>query len=289
MKIPLKKLKMGFEIPVYGLGTWSMGGGFFRNPFADNKADIAAIRKATDLGVTHIDTAEIYANGHAEKLVAKAIKGVNRKKLFIASKVWPLHFKKKRLVKSCEDSLRRLETDYLDLYYLHAPNPLVPIAETLEALDELVDRGLIKNIAVSNFKKERLVAAQKLTRNKIVANQVHYNLIFREPEATGLLSYCQKNDVILVAWRPVEKGKLAQAGIGILDNICKKYKKTPSAVAINWLISQKNVVTIAKTTNIDHLGENLGGVDWAMQSADIEKLRTEFPNQDEVSDTVSLS
>lgn len=289
VKVPTKKLKKGFEMPVFGLGTWRVGGTFIRNPFNNDKADIGSIRNAIDADITHIDTAEIYAGGHAEKLVGQAIKGYNRKKLFIVSKVSPLHFRYKDLIRSCENSLRRLETDYSDLYLLHAPNPYVAISETMGAMDKLVERGLVRHIGVSNFTKERMANAQKVAKNKIVANQVHYNLIFREPEATSLLKYCQENDVMLCAWRPVEKGKLADRGIKIIDAMCLKYKKTPAQIAINWLTSQKNVVTLAKMGSREHLLENLGAIGWKIEMKDIEKLRREFPNQEKISDIIPLS
>lgn len=278
---------MGFEMPVFGLGTWRVAGTFIRNPFNNDKADIESIKRAIDAGITHIDTAEIYAAGHAERLIAKAIKGYDRKKLFIVSKVAPQHLSFDAVIRAAKRSLERLEIDYIDLYLIHHPNPLVPIVQTMAAMDKLVEDGLIRYIGVSNFTKERLAKAQKAAKNKIVANQVHYNLIFREPEATSLLKYCQQNDVMLVAWRPVEKGKLA-GRMDVVDQMAKKYKKTPAQIAINWLISQDNVVTLAKMGKIEHLEENLGAIGWEMKKVDVEKLRSDFPNQEKVSDIVPL-
>ena len=127
-----------------------------------------------------------------------------------------------------------------------------------------------------------------MTNNKIVVNQVHYNLIFREPEKSGLLDYCRKNDVLLIAWRPVEKGILSVKGIKIIDEVCRKYNKTAAQIAINWLISQKNVVTLAKMVSQKHLHENLGALNWQMDNSDIEKLRRSFPGQKSVSAAVPL-
>lgn len=285
--IPTKKLKSGFEMPVFGIGTWQMGGRFDRNPKNDDKADIAAIRAAIELGVTHIDTAEIYADGHAEELVGEAIKGYDRKKLFITSKVDTPHFKHNLVIKSCEASLKRLGVDYLDLYLLHAPpEDGIAVGEPVIALDELVDRGLVKNIGVSNFAASTLVAARQASKNKIVTNQVHYNLRVREVEKSGLLKYAQENDVMITAYRPLEKGMLDSSTV--LTEIAKKYDKTHFQVAINWLISQENVVTIAKSTRVDHLRENLGAVGWNLDSVDIELLRKEFPGQLKISDVIEL-
>ncbi len=287
MKIPTKKLKGSFEMPVFGIGTWQMGGRSARNLDNDDRADVFAIKEAIELGVVHIDTAEIYANGHAEKLVGEAIANYDREKLFIASKVDPSHFAKSLVIKSCEASLSRLRTDYLDLYLLHAPpEGNTPLAETMEAMGKLVSRGLVKNIGVSNFAAGSMVMAQNASEYKIVTNQVHYNLRVREAEESGLLAYCQQNDLILTAYRPLEKGMLNRKGL--LADIAKKYGKTPLQVAINWLISQDNVVTIAKSTNILHLKENLGAVGWNLDQGDVEELRSEFPGQLNVSDVIAL-
>jgi len=275
-------------MPVFGFGTWRMGGNHTRNPLKNDHRQITAIRQAIDHGITHIDTAQMYAQGHAEELVGQAIKEFNRKKLFIVSKVWPDHLRFEDVLKSAALSLKRLKTDYLDLYLIHMPNPAIPISQTMKAFDKLKSDGFIKNIGVSNFSVRSFKAAQKVTENKIVVNQVHYNLIYREPEKSGLLEFCQKNDVLLVAWRPVEKGILADYGISVLDGISLKYKKSPAQIALNWLISQKNVVTLAKMENKKHLLENLGALKWQMEKNDIEKLRKGFPGQKIISDAVPL-
>lgn len=288
MKIPTKKLKNGFQMPVFGLGTWQMGGREIHNPENDDKKDITAIQEAIKLGVTHIDTAEGYAEGYAEILIGKAINGYGRSKLFIVSKVRPEHLRYNGVLRSCEASLKRLKTDYLDLYLIHSPSLEVSIEETLRAMDKLVEQGLVKNIGVSNFKTERLIEAQKYTKNKLVVNQVYYNLVIREPEKEGLLKHCQYNDILLEAYRPVEKGALLTQPIPILEKLAKKYDKTPAQIAINWLISQKNVITLSKMSTIEHLKENLGAIGWQMESEDVESLRKDFPNQQEKSEVLPL-
>ena len=288
MKMPTERLRSGFEMPIFGMGTWRMGGDYHYDPSNDDEADIRAIRAAIEIGIIHIDTAETYAEGHAERLVGQAIKGYDRKKLFIVSKVSPEHLRYDDLIASAKGSLERLETDYLDLYLIHHPNPNIRIVETMRAMDVLVDEGLVKNIGVSNFTVERLEEAQAHTKNRIVANQLHLNLIYREPERKGLLEYCQKNDVMFVAWRPMQKGLLAKRGIKVLDEMCEKYGRSPAQIAINWLVSQPNVVTLSKMRNVEHIGENLGAIGWQMDEEDIDRLRRDFPNQQDVSDTVPL-
>lgn len=285
MNIPVKKLKSGFKMPVYGLGTWQMGGRWEKDPKNDI-ADINAIKKAIELGVTHIDTAEVYSNGHAEELVGEAIRDCDRKKLFIVSKVYTNHLSYDNVIRSAKSSLKRLQTPYLDLYLTHGYNPDIPIKETMRAMDKLVDEGLIKNVGICNYTKEHIEEARSYAKHKIVAAQIHLNLLIREAEKKGVLKYCQDNDIMFIAWRPVQKGKILEEPM--LVEMAKKYRKTPAQIAINWLISQKNVITLSKTTNVEHLKENLGAVGWEMEKEDIEKLRKDFPNQQDISDTVPL-
>jgi len=286
MTIPTKKLKSGFELPVYGLGLWQMGG---RNEpdTSNDEQDIQAIRAAIDAGITHIDTAEKYGVGHAEELLARALEGYDRSKLLIATKVAGENQGYDDLLRSFEGSLKRIGTDYIDLYLLHSyPRPGIPVAETMRAMDRLVDEGVVKNIGVCNLSNNRFDEAQKHTKNKLVCNQVHYNVEYREMEKYDVVEYCQKQDVLLVAWRPLQKGLLPQAAV--IDELAKKYGKTPAQIAINWLISQQNVVTISKTSSLEHLKENLGAIGWTMEAEDIERIRKEYPDQKFASDAVPL-
>lgn len=288
MKIPVKALKSGFAMPVFGIGTWMMGGDTQRRMENDDEADLQGLKNALEAGITHIDTAQRYAAGHAEELVGEVIKQYDRKKLFIVSKVWKTNLSYDDVLKAVHGSLSRLGTDYLDLYLIHMPNPHIPLKETLEVMDRIKDEGLIKEIGVSDFTVQHMKEAQEYSQHKIVATQVHYNLIFREPERKGVVEYCRQKDVMLIAWRPVQKGILSDRGTPILDETCNKYNKTPSQISINWLISQKNVVTISKMRHREHLEENLGSLGWQMDEEDIEKLRRQFPGQKVVSDAVPL-
>ena len=287
MHIPTKTLKSGFSMPVFGLGTWHMGGDFHRDLSNNDAADSAAIERAIDAGITHIDTAEIYAEGHAEELVGTAIRGRKREDLFLVSKVSWRHAGSDDILRAIEGSLKRLGVSYLDLYLLHKPNPTVPLKETMRAMDLLQEQGLIRNIGVSNFAPERLKRAQQYATHPVVVNQVHYNLKIREPERKGLLTYCQQHDVLLAAWRPVQ-GLEEASTVLLLQKLARKYEKTPMQIALNWLLSQSNVVTLAKMKAAEHLQENLGAIGWQMEVEDIEILRAEFPGQHDVSDAVEL-
>jgi diketogulonate reductase-like aldo/keto reductase len=257
MKIPTKKLKNGFELPVLGFGTWLMGGE--REPdYSNDEKDINSIKNALDIGLMHIDTAELYGGGHAEELIAEAIKDFKRENIFITSKVHPKNFRYNDLINSAKNSLKRIKTDYIDLYLLHSTNPDVPIKETMDAMNFLVEKGVVKNIGVSNFSVKQLKEAQKYSKNKIVVNQIEYSLIVRntgkitENMESEIIPYCQKNDIFVIAWRPLVKGLITKGNYSILDEISKKYKKTRAQIALNWVISKEDVVTIVKASNIEH-------------------------------------
>lgn len=286
MAIPTKKLQNGFELPVYGLGMWQMGG---RNEtdVTKDKEDSAAIHTAIEAGVTHIDTAESYGDGHSEELLGEVLRHHDRSKLIIATKVSAWNQSYEGVLKAFEASLNRIKTDYIDLYLLHRyPERGIDIADTFKAMDELVDRGVVKHIGVCNMTPNRFKEAQSHTQNKLVCNQVHYNVRYREVEDKGVLKHAQENDTMLVAWRPLQKGILPETKL--INELASKYGKTTNQIAINWLVSQQNVVTIAKTSNIDHLNENLGALNFVMEKADIERIRTEYPDQQAVSDAVPL-
>jgi diketogulonate reductase-like aldo/keto reductase len=288
MNIPIKKLNNGFEIPVLGFGTWFMGGSFERENNYDESRDIVAIKKTIEMGGYRFDTAEMYAQGYSEEILGKAVKGCDRSKLFITTKVSPTNLRYEDVISACKKSLTRLQMDYIDLYLIHTPNPDISIEETMKAFDYLKEQDLVKNIGVCNFNVERLRETQSKTKNKIILNQVHYNLIFREPVLKGVIDYCQNNDIFIEAWRPIQQGNLAKTGIDIIDKLCEKYRKMPSQIALNWLISQKNVVAITKTSNLKHLEENLGSVGWSMEEEDIDLLINDYPIQLDRSNAVQL-
>ena len=278
MKIETKKLKNGFELPLLGFGTWGMGGRDFLDPENDDRADIKAIKTAVELGMTHIDTAEFYAEGHAEELVAQAIKGFDRSKLIITTKVTPMHLHYKDLISSAQQSLKRLKTDYIDFYLIHSPNPYIDIKESMEALDFLLEKKIIRFIGLSNFDADSFSKAQSCTYNKITCNHLQYNLKHRGPLNDGTIKYSQNNDIMVVAWRPLQKGLFSKEETKIVRDISIKYEKTANQIAINWLISQKNVVTISKSRNTKHLNENLGALGWKMEDSDINFLTSRFPD-----------
>lgn len=283
--VPWKSLKNGFAIPVLGQGTWRMGG-VDTPDTANDDADIAAIRRGIATGLCHIDTAEMYAGGRAEELVGIAMKGqgIRRADYFLTDKVWKTHLRYDDVLRAAEASLKRLGTDYIDLYLIHQVNPDVPEEETIRAMNRLKREGVIRHIGVSNFSEERLKRAQAASDAPIVANQLHYNLRIREIEQCGLLDYCRSQDIMVIAWRPLRGLDLA---LPLIVTLAEKYGKTPSQIALNWLLCQENVVTITKAANPLHLAENMGALGWVLEKEDAERLRREYPAE-AVSDAVPL-
>lgn len=255
MNIPWKTLAGGISMPELGQGTWRLGGVSERDPGNDDARDVAVIRRALDAGLIHIDTAEMYAGGHAEELVGEAIRGVERSRLFLTGKVWKTHLGGDGPLRAAEASLQRLGVDMFDLYLVHQVNPEVPLKETIRAMNRLQRRGLARHIGVSNFSLERLKQAQALSEVPIVANQLHYNLQVREIELSGLLDFCRETGVMVIAWRPLRG---VDCAVPLLEELAAKYRRTPRQLALNWLISQPGVVTIVKASDPLHLAENVG-------------------------------
>lgn len=278
-----KELVEGVKIPVLGIGTWKIGGDYYPD-YSRDKEEIKSIKFAIKLGMTHIDTAEIYANGHAEELVGKAIKSFKRKEIFITTKVSGDHLKYEQVISSAEGSLKRLGIKYIDLYLIHWPSTKVPLKETMEAMDHLVEEKKVRFIGVSNFSVKEIKEAQKYSKNKIVSNQIEYNLLVRNRGEfnvnmeSEIIPYCQQNNIIIIAYRPLAYGKLVSFKNKLLDELCEKYKKTRAQIALNWLISKPGIVAIPKASKIEHIKENLGAIGWSLSEEDIRKLDTEFPS-----------
>ena len=280
--IPQKSVVHNFSLPVLGLGTWQMW--WLRDPDTSKDAYyIHAIRQNIDHGVSLIDVSEVYGNGHTEELIGAAIKNFSRDDIFLTSKVRPQNLAYHDCILACENSLRRLWVEYLDLYLIHKKNPDIDLAETFSALDVLVDRGLVRNIWVANFSKESLALAQKLSKHPIVLNQCHYNLLYREPEVTWLLEYCQQNGIIFQSWRPFQLWEILTIDSPSVNLMCQKYEKTPAQIALKWVVSQENVTAVAKMSIKTHIEENLWVFWWDMSKDDIEYLRTCFETQHSVS------
>jgi len=225
-----------------------------------------------DLGINLIDTAEFYGAGHSEEIVGEAIREYERESIFIISKVWPTNFGYEKAKKAARNSVKRLGT-YIDLYLLHWPvEDFERIKETLWALEELVDEGLIRYIGVSNFDLELLKHSQEVMRKyEIAANEVKYSIRDRWPETSGLLDYMRHEKIALIAYTPLEKGSLARNEC--LAKIGGRYGKTAAQIALNYLIWEDSVIAIPKAGSKAHLEENFGAIGWRLSKEDREKAR----------------
>lgn len=232
------------------------------NPYADYRNDereIEAIRYSVGLGQNHIDTAQLYGAGHTEEIVGEAIAGLDRERLFIATKVWRSHSLRHAVPRAAEESLRKMRISEIDLLYVHAPWDAIPMDEYIGGLNDAQDAGLTKAIGVSNFTASQLREAISLSRHPIVANQVHYNYLARDAMDDEMRALCAQHGITIVAYRPVERRKLADAteSAAVLD-AAADLGCTPAQYAIAWLINQPNVVTIPKASSPEHIDENFG-------------------------------
>lgn len=258
----------GSQIPVLGLGTWPMGGGTSAD-YSRDEEYVALIQQAIEMGYTHIDTAESYGDNHTEELVGRAIQGFDRSDLFITTKVSPEHLHYKDVLKSLEGSLKRLDTDYVDLYLIHWPNDSIPLSDTFRALNQVVADGRVKRVGVSNFDVDLLQEARELAETPIATDQVRYNLLDQKPRQNGLLAYCQQNAIPLTAYSPLKGGVLNHATV---VDIAQKHQCTPAQVALNWLVRQPQVITIAMSSDEDHLQQNLEALSLALSEEDVQRL-----------------
>jgi len=263
--------KTGKKIPALGLGTWRIGGAHTPDHGKDREY-VEILKKAIEMGYTHIDTAEMYGAGHAEELVGEAIQDFERDDLFIVTKVLPTNLKRERLLCSLQASLKRLKTDYIDLYLIHWLTATSPLQEGLEAMAQAVDEGLILHAGVSNFDKTLLKKAIALSPTPLVCNQVLYNIEEREPEKDHLLSFCQKEGITLTAYSPLGKGSFGQRASAILKEIAERHHATIYQVALAWLLAKERVVTIPKASNIRHLRENLASLDIRLSKEELKRL-----------------
>jgi diketogulonate reductase-like aldo/keto reductase len=262
-------------VSAIGMGTWGIGG-FSAPDYKYDEMAIRALRRGIELGITLIDTAEMYGGGHSEEVVGMAIKGL-REKVFIATKVWYTNLRYDDVLRSAEKSLKRLQIDTIDLYQVHWPNPHIPLSETMRAMERLVLDGKVRFIGVSNFSVKLMEEARAaLSKIDIVSNQVEYSLLSREVE-DDILPYCEKENITLIAYSPLGRGNiLNDPRSKILREVAKKYNKTLVQVALNWLIAKKPVVAIPKAINLSHVEENVNAAGWRLSDEDLELLSRVF-------------
>jgi diketogulonate reductase-like aldo/keto reductase len=261
-------LPSGEAVPILGQGTWKMG------EDARRRADeVNALRLGLDLGITLIDTAEMYASGGAEEVVAEAIAG-RRAETFLVSKVLPSNASRAGVQRACENSLKRLRTDRIDLYLLHWPGS-VPLTETVAAFEALKKAGKIRHWGVSNFDTDEMRDLALLPSGaNVQTNQVLYNLVRRGVEF-DLAPWSRQRGIPLMAYSPVEQGALARNAR--LDAVAARHNVTPAQIALAWVMHQDGVIAIPKASSQEHVRQNVAALDIELAPQDIADLDRAFP------------
>ena len=266
--LPMVRLPGGERVPALGQGTWHMGEA--RRRIAE---EAAAVRLGIELGMTLIDTAEMYGNGGAEEMVAQAAEGL-RDQLFIVSKVYPHNASRAGVVAACERSLARLRTDRIDLYLLHWRGS-IPLAETLAGFEQLRRDSKIRHYGVSNFDRADMAEWVALKGgDTIAADQVLYNLSRRGPE-WDLVPWCRERGIAIMAYTPLGQGSLLRDRT--LTEIASRRNATPAQVALAWLLRQQGMIVIPKAARLEHVRDNRGALDVVLTPEDLAALDRAFP------------
>jgi len=262
------QLLSGQTIPALGMGTWRMG-----ESARNRQTEVDTLRHGLDLGLSLIDTAEMYGEGGAEEVIAEAIDD-RRSEVFLVSKVYPHNASKRGAIAACERSLKRLQTDYLDLYLLHWRGS-IPLTETLEAFETLQQAGKIRSFGVSNFDVDDMEESSCLPGGSgVVTNQVLYNLMRRGVEL-NLLPWCRQRKIPIMAYSPIEQGRLLNHRT--LKTIAQNRGVTTAQVAIAWLLHQKDVIVIPKSSRIEHVEQNYAALNLKLSADELAALDPAFP------------
>ncbi|MCR4324874.1 MAG: aldo/keto reductase [Candidatus Curtissbacteria bacterium] len=261
------------KLPPIGQGT-----GFDFSKVSQKKF-IYLLQKGVSLGMTFIDTAESYGDGLAEKLVGAAIKK-NRAHVIVGTKFSPEHSSYGSVIAACNASLERLSTDYIDLYQVHWPNYSVSFEETFRALSDLVGDGKVRYIGVGNFSQTELQRASKLLgKIKLASIQSEYNIFERSVEYNGVFDYCQQNNLQLVAFSPLDQGRIGSMSPlqkELIEGLAIKYGKSGSQIILNWLTKNRYVTGVPMTLNESHLIENSLAASFVMTKSEYDKIDKAF-------------
>lgn len=257
-----------------GIGTWYMG-----DSKATREEEIACIKYALDNGIRLIDTAEMYGNGNSERLIGEAIKGYDRKNLFIVSKVLPSNAGRNRIFQACENSLKRLGTDYLDLYLLHWRG-MYPFEETFECMEELKKMGKIRRWGVSNMDIDDIFEiTDSIYGSECQVNQVLYHLGSRGIEYS-LKKYTDSRNITTIAYCPLAQGGRLKSKLlksESVNKVAEKHGITPMQVLLCFVLSQNNMIAIPKASKLEHMKQNIQCLDINLDEKDLEILNKEFP------------
>lgn len=246
----------GARIPVLGFGTWELRDGLA----------VRMVEAALEIGYRHIDTAQMYEN---EREVGTAIRtsGIDRREIFLTTKVWPDRFREGDLQRSVEESLGRLGLDTVDLLLLHWPNPSVPLAETIAALNDARARGMTRHIGISNFPTRLMREALRLSEAPLVTNQVEYHPFLSQKR---VLRACREAGMALTAYCPLARGRVF--GDPVIERIAARHRKSPAQVALRWLVQQQGVVAIPRSSKPEHARANFEIWDFALDDREMAEI-----------------
>jgi diketogulonate reductase-like aldo/keto reductase len=274
------KTKSKKAVHPIGVGTWGISSTI--NPdhvnekyrgvepvHGNEEREIEAIRYSISRGQNHLDCAEMYGGFYTDEVVGRAIVGLNREDLFIADKLWKTSVPTGTTCTTVEEMLKKLGTEYLDMLYIHAPFDDAPWEEAIPQIDELIDEGIVRGFAVSNFTVEQMKRAMELSKHPLIANQMHYNVIYKDEVDEEFTSFCQENDIEIVAYRPVERQDVLHNET--IQQIATSHDATPAQVAIAWLLA-KGTLPIPKAVQKAHIDENLKALDLKLSHDEIETL-----------------
>jgi diketogulonate reductase-like aldo/keto reductase len=278
MSVPSATLPSGDELPVVGAGTWDIEGDTVRE----------SVRAALDAGYAHVDTAEGYMN---ENEIGDVLADYDRDDVFLTSKVLPKNLGYEDVLSSCEASIDRLGTDYLDLYLIHWPNPAISLRETLSAMETLHDEGKVRNVGVSNFSAYQLSAVHHVSDVPIAVNQIEFHPWFQRPD---LVDYCRETDTVIEAAAPLARTETFEDDT--VQELAEQYEKSPAQIVLKWAV-ENDVVVIPKSSSPEHVRQNLDLFDWSFETADRERLDEldrdepvyDFPARDWSGDVYGIS
>jgi 2,5-diketo-D-gluconate reductase B len=271
--------KSGKSLHPIGIGTWLIGGSYNfdpndkykgAKPKTDNEAqEIEAIKYSLSKGQNHIDCAELYGGFYTDELVGRALAGKNREDLYIADKLWKFSVGSGLVRSTVEAMLKKLGTDYLDLLYIHAPWDDAPWREAIPQIDALIDEGIVLGFGVSNFSVEQMQEVMQLAKHPIVANQMNYNVLYKQEIDQAFRDFCKTNSIQLVAYQPIKRKEVL--GNEVIQQIAEQHNATPAQVALAWLL-KKEALPIPKATQQAHIDENLQATSLALTTEDIKQL-----------------
>ncbi|MFA1281530.1 MAG: aldo/keto reductase [Enterobacterales bacterium] len=263
----------GVVLPAIGQGTWYMG----ENP-GHRRAEVSALRAGVDLGLTLIDTAEMYADGGAEEVVGEALNGL-RERVFLVSKVYPWNAGGQKAIAACEASLRRLKTDYLDLYLLHWSGNFT-FAETVEAMETLIAQGKIRRWGVSNLDVDDMQALWQVPGGRQCAtNQVLYHLASRGIEY-DLLPWCQQHQLPVMAYSPLAQAGRLRSGLlnhPVVNEIAHAHSASAAQILLAWVISHPGVMAIPKAASVEHVQQNAAALSITLSAQELAALDKAYP------------